>query len=103
MGAVDPNMSHLEPVFQITIEKSISAEDSETFKSKVILNQDPYFYWTNFEGSDASFIDEITVLVWLVSIGLLVASIVISKGFGIFISNEEHELVKEDTSEDNST
>ena len=41
---------------------------SEDFKDLVITNTQPYSYWTNFDGADASFIDEITLLIWILAL-----------------------------------
>ena len=82
VGQVDPTMDDLQPVFQISIEKSIEGsqewdEDaSDEFKDKVTHNQQPYAYWTNFDtGADAMYIDQVTFAIWLIATLLLLTSL----------------------------
>ena len=68
IGAVNPTLDDLQPVFQISQSSSMTEAQSEDFKDLVITNTQPYSYWTNFDGADASFIDEITLLIWILAI-----------------------------------
>ena len=34
----------------------------------MITNTQSFSYWTNFDGADAMFIDEITLLIWMLGI-----------------------------------
>ena len=68
IGAVNPTLDDLQPVFQISQSSSMTEAQSEDFKNLVITNTQPYSYWTNFDGADASFIDEITLLIWILAI-----------------------------------
>ena len=52
---------------------------SEDFKDLVITNTQPYSYWTNFDGADASFIDEITLLIWILAIFSLLCCSYVAK------------------------
>jgi len=79
IGAIDPTMDDLQPVFQISQSSSMTEEQSVTFKDAVITNTQPYSYWTNFDGADASFIDEITLLIWVLGIVSLLGCSVTAK------------------------
>lgn len=79
IGAVDPTMEDLQPVFQISQTSSMTEEQSVAFKDAVITNTQPYSYWTNFDGGDAMFIDEITLLIWILGIISLLGCSVIAK------------------------
>ena len=79
IGAIDPTMDDLQPVFQISQSSSMTEEQSVDFKDAVITNTKPYSYWTNFDGADASFIDEITLLIWVLGIVSLLGCSVTAK------------------------
>ncbi|HJM68204.1 MAG TPA: hypothetical protein QF716_04945, partial [Candidatus Thalassarchaeaceae archaeon] len=79
IGAVDPTMDDLQPVFQISQTSSMTEEQSVDFKDAVITNMQPYSYWTNFDGGDAMFIDEITLLIWLLGIASLLGCSYLAK------------------------
>ena len=79
IGAIDPTMDDLQPVFQISQSSSMTEEQSVTFKDAVITNTQPYSYWTNFDGADASFIDEITLLIWVLGIVSLLGCSYVAK------------------------
>ena len=82
IGAVDPTMEDLQPVFQISQSSSMTEAQSEDFKDLVITNTQPYSYWTNFDGADASFIDEITLLIWILAIMSLLGCSYVAKTSG---------------------
>ncbi len=80
IGAVDPTLEDLQPVFQISQSSSMTEEQSEDFNSLVITNTKPYSYWTNFDsGSDAFFIDQVTMLIWIIAIVSLLACSYVAK------------------------
>ena len=79
IGATDPTMDDLQPVFQISQSSSMTEAQSEDFKSAVITNMKPYSYWTNFDGADASYIDEITLLIWVLGIVSLLGCSITAK------------------------
>ena len=68
IGATNPSLEDLQPVFQISQTSSMTEEQSVTFKDAVITNTQSFSYWTNFDGADAMFIDEITLLIWMLGI-----------------------------------
>ena len=76
IGATDPTMDDLQPVFQISQSSSMTEEQSEDFKSAVYTNMMPYSYWTNLDGADAMYIDEITLLIWVLGIVSLLGCLV---------------------------
>ncbi|CAI8383156.1 MAG: Uncharacterised protein [Euryarchaeota archaeon UBA443] len=79
IGAVEPTMDDLQPVFQISQSSSMTEEQSVAFKDAVLTNIKPYSYWTNFDGADASFIDEITLLIWVLAIVSLLGCSYVAK------------------------
>ena len=79
IGAVNPTLDDLQPVFQISQSSSMTEAQSEDFKDLVITNTQPYSYWTNFDGADASFIDEITLLIWILAIFSLLGCSYVAK------------------------
>ena len=79
IGAIDPTIDDLQPVFQISESSSATEADAEFIKNSVITNLQPYSYWTNFDGADASFIDEITLLIWVLGIVSLLGCSVTAK------------------------
>ena len=79
IGATDPTMEDLQPVFQISQTSSMTEDQSVAFKDAVITNTQPYSYWTNFDGGDAMFIDEITLLIWLLGIASLLGCAYMAK------------------------
>ena len=72
-------MEDLQPVFQISQTSSMTEDQSVAFKDAVITNTQPYSYWTNFDGGDAMFIDEITLLIWLLGIASLLGCAYMAK------------------------
>ncbi len=89
IGAVDPTMDDLQPVFQISQTSSMTEEQSVAFKDAVITNRQPYSYWTNFDGDDAMFIDEITLLIWILGIASLLGCSYMAK---IDLMRDEDEI-----------
>ncbi len=79
IGEVNPTLDDLQPVFQISQSSSMTEAQSEDFKDLVITNTQPYSYWTNFDGADASFIDEITLLIWILAIFSLLGCSYVAK------------------------
>jgi len=76
VGATDPDMGNLTPVFQIQVVQGIEPDQAEVFKDKVVHNVRPYAYWTNMDtGGDAMYIDQITLAIWIVADLLLLAGI----------------------------
>ena len=69
IGAVDPTMEDLQPVFQISQSSSMTEAQSEDFNDQVISNTKPYSYWANLDtGADAYYIDQITMMIWILAI-----------------------------------
>ena len=69
IGAVDPTMEDLQPVFQISQSSSMTEAQSEDFNDQVISNTKPYSYWANLDtGADAFYIDQITMMIWILAI-----------------------------------
>ena len=69
IGAVDPTMEDLQPVFQISQNSSMTEAQSEDFNDQVISNTKPYSYWANLDtGADAYYIDQITMMIWILAI-----------------------------------
>ena len=80
IGSVDPTLDDLQPVFQISQSSSMTEAQSEDFKSLVITNTQPYSYWTNFDsGGDAFFIDQITMMIWILAIVSLLGCSYVAK------------------------
>mgnify|MGYP001189353693 CR=1 FL=1 len=79
IGAIDPTLDDLQPVFQISQTSSMTESQSEDFKDAVITNTQPYSYWTNFDGGDAMFIDEITLFIWILAIASLLGCSITAK------------------------
>ena len=80
IGSVDPTLDDLQPVFQISQSSSMTEAQSEDFKSLVITNTQPYSYWTNFDsGRDAFFIDQITMMIWILAIVSLLGCSYVAK------------------------
>jgi hypothetical protein len=72
IGATNPTLDDLQPVFQISQSSSMTEEQSDTFKSLVITNSESYLYWTNLDtDGDTMYIDQITLLVWILSFASL--------------------------------
>ena len=69
IGAVDPTMEDLQPVFQISQSSSMTEAQSEDFNDQVISNTKPYSYWANLDtGADAFYIDQVTMMIWILAI-----------------------------------
>ena len=69
IGAVDPTMEDLQPVFQISQSSSMTEAQSKDFNDQVISNTKPYSYWANLDtGADAFYIDQITMMIWILAI-----------------------------------
>ena len=47
--ATAPEMSDLQPVFQIVQSSEIADDDAEDMESQIVQNQDSLTYWTNFD------------------------------------------------------
>jgi len=68
VGAVNPSMDDLVPVFQIQVVSGADDEQAEYIQENVVANVDPIWYWTNFDtGADAMFIDFITFGIYLLA------------------------------------
>ncbi|MEE2759659.1 MAG: hypothetical protein VYA86_06755 [Candidatus Thermoplasmatota archaeon] len=80
IGAVDPTIDDLQPVFQISQSSSMTEAQSEDFKSLVITNTQPYSYWANLDsGADQMYIDQITMVIWILGIVSLLACSYVAK------------------------
>ena len=78
IGAVDPTMEDLQPVFQISQSSSMTEAQSEDFNDQVISNTKPYSYWANLDtGADAFYIDQITMMIWILAILSLLGSLLV--------------------------
>ena len=83
IGAVDPTMDDLQPVFQISQSSSMTEAQSEDFKDLVITNTQPYSYWANLDtGADAFYIDQITMMIWILAIMSLLGCSYVAKTSG---------------------
>ena len=83
IGAVDPTMEDLQPVFQISQSSSMTEAQSEDFKDLVITNTQPYSYWANLDtGADAFYIDQITMMIWILAIMSLLGCSYVAKTSG---------------------
>ena len=83
IGAVDPTMEDLQPVFQISQSSSMTEAQSEDFKDLVITNTQPYSYWANLDtGADAFYIDQITMMIWILAIVSLLGCSYVAKTSG---------------------
>ena len=72
LGAENPTMDDLQPVFEINRFAQAEKEDVEFIENSLHANQDPMTYWMNFDtGADAFFIDYITLLFYLGGIILI--------------------------------
>ena len=72
IGATDPTMDDLQPVFQISQSSSMTKDQSDAFKSTVFTNSEPYIYWSNLDtDADSMYIDQITLVIWLLAIASL--------------------------------
>jgi hypothetical protein len=68
VGAMNPSMDDLVPVFQIQVVSGADDEQAEYIQENVVANVDPIWYWTNFDtGADAMFIDFITFGIYLLA------------------------------------
>ena len=77
VGAMNPSMDNLTPVFVIETEAGISAEDAATFDSLVVTNAKPFLYWTNMDtGPDEYYIDQVTLGIWVVGDLFLLAALI---------------------------
>ncbi len=83
IGAVNPTMEDLQPVFQISQSSSMTEAQSEDFKDLVITNTQPYSYWANLDtGADAFYIDQITMMIWILAIVSLLGCSYVAKTSG---------------------
>ena len=83
IGAVNPTMEDLQPVFQISQSSSMTEAQSEDFKDLVITNTQPYSYWANLDtGADAFYIDQITMMIWILAIMSLLGCSYVAKTSG---------------------
>ncbi len=87
-----PKESDLQPVFKIETNAGADQDTVDQMQSGIIDNQKQLTYWTNFDtGASSFFIDQITALFYLVSIGLLITGIIgFSKSEGI-LENETNQ------------
>ncbi len=80
IGATDPTMDDLQPVFQISQTSSMTQEQADSFNSQVTTNLKPYSYWTNFDtDGETMYIDQITFVIWLLTIASLLGCSVTAK------------------------
>ena len=97
IGAVDPTMEDLQPVFQISQNSSMTEAQSEDFNDQVISNTKPYSYWANLDtGADAFYIDQITMMIWILAILSLLGCSYVAK-------TSKHNVRNINEKEDNSS
>ncbi|MFL2984828.1 MAG: hypothetical protein ACJZ5B_05040 [Candidatus Poseidoniaceae archaeon] len=66
--ATAPQMSDLQPVFQIVQSSEIADDDAEDMESSIVQNQNGLSYWTNFDVPT----DYIALLLYLGAVACLV-------------------------------
>ena len=72
-----PTESDLQPVFKIETGAGADQDTVDQMQSGIIDNQKQLTYWTNFDtGASAFFIDQVTVLIYFVSMLLLITGCV---------------------------
>ena len=72
-----PEIDDLQPVFKIETSGAADQDTVDQMQSGIIDNQKQLTYWTNFDtGASAFFIDQITVLIYFVSMLLMIAGCV---------------------------
>ena len=80
IGATDPTMEDLQPVFQISQTSSMTEDQSDAFKSQVLTNSEPYLYWSNMDtDGETMYIDQITFFVMFLSYAALFAGAIVAK------------------------
>lgn len=78
--ATAPQMSDLQPVFQIVQSSEIEDDDAEEMESSIVTNQNGLTYWTNFDVPT----DYVALLLYLGAISCLILGV-------IALGNEEDE------------
>jgi hypothetical protein len=78
--ATAPQMSDLQPVFQIIQSSEIEDDDAEELESSIVTNQNGLTYWTNFDVPT----DYVALLLYLGAISCLILGV-------IALGNEEDE------------
>ena len=78
--ATAPQMSDLQPVFQIVQSSEIEDDDAEEMESSIVTNQNALSYWTNFDVPT----DYVALLLYLGAISCLILGV-------IALGNEEDE------------
>ena len=69
--ATAPQMSDLQPVFQIVQSSEIADDDAEDMESSIVTNQNALSYWTNFDVPT----DYIALLLYLGAVACLVLAV----------------------------
>ncbi len=69
--ATAPQMSDLQPVFQIVQSSEIADDDAEDMESSIVTNQNGLSYWTNFDVPT----DYIALLLYLGAVACLVLAV----------------------------
>ena len=70
--ATAPQMSDLQPVFQIVQSSEIEDDDAEEMESSIVTNQNALSYWTNFDVPT----DYIALLLYLGAISCLILGVI---------------------------
>ena len=78
--ATAPQMSDLQPVFQIVQSSTIDDDDAEDMESSIVTNQKALSYWTNFDVPT----DYVALLLYLGALTCLVLGV-------IALGNEEED------------
>lgn len=72
-----PEIDDLQPVFKIETSGAADQDTVDQMQSGIIDNQKQLTYWTNFDtGASSFFIDQITVLIYFVSMLLIIVGCV---------------------------
>ncbi len=69
--ATAPQMSDLQPVFQIVQSSEIADDDAEDMESQIVQNQDSLTYWTNFDVPT----DYVALLLYVGAVACLVLAV----------------------------
>ena len=70
--ATAPQMSDLQPVFQIVQSSEIEDDDAEEMESSIVTNQNALSYWTNFDVPT----DYVALLLYLGAISCLILGVI---------------------------
>jgi len=72
--AVDPNMTDLQPVFQIVQSSEIEDDDAEDMESAIVQNQEYMGWWMNFDNG----FDYVALLLYIGGVALLIMHFVMA-------------------------